>query len=266
MRAVIALFRANMRSAMTYRLELVMALLSLVVMLTATYFTTRALQSTMSGRIRTEAGDYFSFVLVGMIAVTMVQSVVTTLPGAVAGGIRSGTLEAMLATPARLPWLLAGMSAYSFTWSVMRCAVLLLGGLLVGAHVSWLAVPGELAVFALLLVPYVAIGVIASAAVLAFRTAGPLPQAVIAASTLLGGVYYPTHVIPGWLERVSAMLPLSYGLRALRQVLLTGGGLADIWPDLRMLLLMAVTGVALATAGFGLALQHARRNGTLAQY
>ena len=266
MRAVLALFRANLRSAATYRLQLVMSVLSLGVMLTATYFATRALQATMSGPIRTEAADYFSFVLIGMIAVTMVQTAVVTLPGAIAGGIRSGTLEAMLATPTRLPWLLAGMSSYAFCWSLLRCALLLAGGLLVGAHVTWPAVPMAAAVFALLLVPYVAVGVLAAAAVVAFRTTGPLPQAVIMASTLLGGVYYPTHIIPGWLERASAMLPLSYGLRALRQVLLAGGGLADIWPDLRMLLLMAVTGGALAVAGFGLALQHARRNGTLAQY
>ena len=45
-----------------------------------------------------------------------------------------------------------------------------------------------------------------------------------------------------------------------------GDGMMDIWPDLRMLLLMGVTGAALAVATFGLALQHARRTGTLAQY
>jgi ABC-2 type transport system permease protein len=251
---------------MTYRIELLMAVVGMAVMLTATFFFTGALQGTMAKPIRQEAGDYFSFVLIGMIAVTMMQTAVSTLPGAIAGGIRSGTLEAMLATPTRLPWLLAGMSSYAFGWSMLRCVLLLAGGLLVGAHVAWGAVPMAIVVFALLLVPYIAIGVVTSAAVLAFRTAGPIPQAVIVGSTLLGGVYYPTRIIPGGLQRISDMLPLSYGLRALRQVLLAGGGLGDIWPDVRMLLLMAATGSALAVAAFGLALQHARRTGTLAQY
>ena len=266
MRAILAIFRANLRSAMTYRIELLMSVASLAVMLTATFYTAGALQSTMAGRIRAEAGDYFSFVLVGMIAVTMMQTSVTTLPGAIAGGVRSGTLEAMLATPARLPWLLAGMSSYAFAWSLLRCLLLLAGGLLVGAHVAWHAVPLATVVFVLLVIPYVAIGVVIASAVLAFRTAGPVPQAIIVASSLLGGVYYPTRVIPGGLQRLSDMLPLSYGLRALRQVLLTGGGVMDIWPDLRMLLLMGATGAVLAVAAFGLALQHARRTGTLAQY
>ena len=40
---------------------------------------------------------------------------------------------------------------------------------------------------------------------------------MLAASTLLGGVYYPTTVIPSWLASASEFVPLGYGLRALRQ-------------------------------------------------
>ena len=266
MRAIIAIFRANLRSAKTYRLQFVLSGLSMAVMLTATFYTAGALQTTMARPIRHEAGDYFSFVLLGIIAATMVQTAVSTLPGAIAGGIRSGTLEALLATPARLPWLLAGMSSYQFTWSMLRCVLLLAGGVAIGAQLIWPALPLALAIGVLLLVPYLAIGVVTAAAVIAFRTAGPVPQIVIMSSSLLGGVYYPTRIIPAGLQHLSDVLPLSYGLRALRQVLLTGGGVGDVWPDVRMLLVMSITGVAIAIAAFGLAMQHARRSGTLAQY
>ena len=60
---------------------------------------------------------------------------------------------------------------------------------------------------------------------IAFRTAGPIPRGIVLISTFLGGVYYPTHIVPGWLENISAALPLTYGLRALRRVLLDGAAL-----------------------------------------
>ena len=85
-------------------------------------------------------------------------------------------------------------------------------------------------------------------------------------SGFLGGVYYPTHVIPSWLHSVSAALPLTYGLRALRRTLLEGWTLAQVLPDLEMLLLFdAVLGMV-GVAAFTVALRHARRSGTLAQY
>ena len=62
------------------------------------------------------------------------------------------------------------------------------------------------------------------------RIPAPLPGGVLAASSFLGGVYHPTHVIPSFgLQLVSRMLPLSYGLRALRQAVLLGRPF-DLWP------------------------------------
>lgn len=266
MRAAWALFRASVHSVLTYRLELALSLANVGVMIAATYYAARALQPTMAGPIRGEGSDYFAFVLVGMIFVTLLQTAVTSFPTAVGGGIRSGTLEAMLATRATVPSLLAGMVAYPFAFTLLRCLLMAGVGAAVGVHVAWGALPAALAIAALTLVPYLALGLVAAAAVITWRTPGPLPQAAIVASTLLGGVYYPTRVIPGWLERLSDVLPLSYGLRAVRQVLLAGSGSAAVWDDVRMLLLMAVAGTALAVSALGLALLHARRTGTLAQY
>jgi ABC-2 type transport system permease protein len=89
---------------------------------------------------------------------------------------------------------------------------------------------------------------------------------VLTISALLGGVYYPTHVIPSWLHEASAVLPLTYGLRALRRTLLDGASLASVASDVTTL---AVLGLVLFSAGilvFAWALHYARRAGTLAQY
>jgi len=102
--------------------------------------------------------------------------------------------------------------------------------------------------------------------VLAFRTAGPLPKGMALLSGLLGGVYYPTQVIPSWLQVLSDSLPLSYGLRALRRVVLQDASFSDVAPDLLVLLAMTTVLFALGTLAIVLALRYARRQGTLAQY
>jgi ABC-2 type transport system permease protein len=191
---------------------------------------------------------------------------VVSLPGAVASGIGSGVLEALLATPTSTPTLLAGLTAFDMAWAALRGAILVAAGWMLGANlVAGQLLPG-LAILILTIVAHIPIGMMGAALVLAFRTAGPLPKGILMVSGLLGGVYYPTHVIPSWLQSVSDFLPLSYGLRALRRVVLQDASFADVAPDLLALLTATVVLSALGTAALSAAFRHARQQGTLAQY
>jgi ABC-2 type transport system permease protein len=123
-----------------------------------------------------------------------------------------------------------------------------------------------LLVLTLTVLPYVALGIILAALVLAFRTTGPLPTAITGVSMLLGGVYYPTSSIPSWLAHASQAIPLTYGLRALRRTFLDGAPLSAIAGDLAMLSGFTIVFFAVALLAFSMAWTFARRAGTLAQY
>ena len=61
-------------------------------------------------------------------------------------------------------------------------------------------------------------------------------------------------------------MPLSPGLRALRQTLLEGASLSSVMPDVLLLVGFVVLLNALGCLAFVEALRYARRTGTLAQY
>jgi ABC-2 type transport system permease protein len=79
-------------------------------------------------------------------------------------------------------------------------------------------------------------------------------------------VYFPLSVVPEWLQKVAAWIPLTYALSAMRGAVLEGRPLAALVPDLRMLALFAAVLIPLSMAGFSAALTKARRDGSLAQY
>lgn len=266
MRRIIALLRASWQTQLSYRMQVILSLAGLLTTVIPLYFISGALQPVMANAIKAEGGQSFGFLVVGLVAASMITVAVSTLPGAVAGGITSGVLEAMLATPTSTPELLVGLGAYEFLWTLLRQVIFVIAAWMLGANLlPAQSLPG-LAVLLLIVVAHVPIGLVAASLVLTFRTAGPLPKAVLMASALLGGVYYPTHVIPSWLQAISAFLPLTYGLRALRRVVLEGASLTVVGPDLLALLLATVVlyaiGIAAITAGF----RYARQNGTLSQY
>lgn len=264
--ATVALVRAHFRSAVSYRIRTILSLLGIVVSVIPVYFVAEALQSTMEASIHGYGGRYFSFLIVGMISLSFVASAATELPDTIHGGIRNGTLEALLSTPAGLPQVLAGMTGYGFLWTGARALVLLLAAWVLGADPVWSRLVPGLLVLGLIVATHIPFGLMAGAMVLAFRTAGPLPNGILALSGLLGGVYYPTEVVPSWLEELTRGLPLTYGLRALRRTFLEGEGLGAVAGDLAVLVLFGAALWAAAILLFRAALTYSRRSGTLAQY
>ncbi len=78
-------------------------------------------------------------------------------------------------------------------------------------------------------------------------TVGPALNVVMAA---IGGIMVPTFVMPVFMQRVAALSPMNWGLEALLGVLLRGGDLASIWPQVARLLMLAVAMLALAAVLF----------------
>jgi ABC-2 type transport system permease protein len=155
---------------------------------------------------------------------------------------------------------------YGLLWAILRAGILVATAAALGAQIVWHGAPLGLLVLAITMLSYVGAGLALSALVLVFRTTGPLTAGLLTASMFLGGVYYPTHVIPSWIRDVASVLPITYGLRALRQIVLRGYGLTAVSHDMEMLSIMAALLLALGAASFRIALGHARRSGTLSSY
>jgi ABC-2 type transport system permease protein len=263
---ILALARAGFLTDASYRLGMLVSLGALVATTVPVYLISRAMQPLMADSIAGQGGDYFTFVLLGMLAAYFVATACNALPGAIASGIRSGTLEALLSTPAPLPVLLAGLAAYPLLWTLLRAALLLAAGAALGARFAWEGALAGFVILLLIVLAYVPFGLMAGALLLAFRTSGPLLQGVVVASMLLGGVYYPVEVVPAWIQPAAEAVPLGFGLRALRMALLEGAPPSALLPDVAVLAAMAAGWMAAGAAALAVALGHARRAGTLGQY
>ncbi len=266
MRETLALVRAGALTATSYRLRLTMSIASLILSAVPLFFVTGALQPTMETHIAAESDQYFAFVLVGTVAMSFVINAVQTLPNQVSGAITTGILEALLSTRAPLRSILAGLSGFDFVWTAVRGLFLLLIGWVLGAQLAWGQIFEAGIVVILLIASMLPFGIVSAALMLAFRTSGPLPSAVLFVSAALGGVYYPTTVIPSWIELVSDFVPLSYALRALRRVLIRGESLMAVRGDLIILIASTVVLLVVSSILFQIAFRYSKRAGTLTQY
>ena len=266
MREALALIRARWLTIASYRMQTVFSFIGLLVSVVPIYFISRALQPMMASSIENQGGQYFAFVVLGLMSYALINTATSALHTSFSSDISNGSLEAVLATPISIPALLAGMLGQAFIWTLLRISMVLTGAAVLGAEVVWSKGLVALLVLSLTVLTYIPLGIILAAMVLAFRTTGPLPTAITGISMLFGGVYYPTSSIPSWLAHLSSAVPLTYGLRALRRAFLDGAPLSAVAGDLAILCGFALVLFAVALFAFALAWNYARRAGTLAQY
>lgn len=266
MRSALALARAGWLSATSYRVATVLQFVGVLATIVPVYFVAQAVQDVAAASIQNEGGAYFAFIVVGIASTYVIAAAASAAPSAVASNLGSGTFESLLGTRASVPAILIGLSFQGVALSLLRALALLIGASMFGAEIQWMAFAGALPVIALVILAYAGIGLIAAALVLAFRTAGPLISATIALSGLLGGAYYSTSVVPGWLRALTEFVPLTHGLRATRAIILGGEGFGSTWPDVMRTGSDALLLMTLGAIAFAAALRYARRNGTLSLY
>jgi len=173
----------------------------------------------------------------------------------------------MLATPTRLSVIILSSSLWSYGVTTVQVLVyLLVGGGLLGVPLgagNYLA-----AAFILLLTVFTfsSLGILAASFVMVLKRGDPVTWLFGAVSALLGGVYYPVAVLPGWLQPLAALLPITYALRGLRLALLQGAAWSALFPDIAALALFSVVLLPVSLLAFRYAVRRARFEGSLTHY
>jgi ABC-2 type transport system permease protein len=155
-----------------------------------------------------------------------------------------GTMERLLATPTTRLEVVLGYMLGLGLFALVQVAIILFFTVWV-LKIHYL---GSLALLfltvALLSIVGVSMGILASVfARTEFQVIQFIPLLIIP-QALLSGTFWPVEDLPDYLQPPAYTMPLTYANRALRDIMLKGWGLAEIWPNLLIMLGFAVLFVA----------------------
>ncbi|MGD8495360.1 MAG: ABC transporter permease [Gemmatimonadales bacterium] len=177
----------------------------------------------------------------GLIALvlTIVSALMTSI--AITREKERGTMEVLLVSPLR-PWQI-------IVGKVAPYLLLAFINVLTALGAAWLVfgVPfrGSLVLLLVESLLYIlvslALGVFVSTRAASQRAAmlGAV-AGLLMPSTLLSGMIFPIHSMPGWLQPVTNIVPATWFIEIARGVMLKGVGLGHLWQETLILALMAV--------------------------
>ena len=176
-----------------------------------------------------------------------------------------GTIEYTFMAPVRRLTHLLGICAFALLYGLVRTViVLLIAMLLFHLDLSHANLMAAVIVLAVSTFPLMGLGILASVLPLLSPERGEqMTVAVQGVLLVASGVYYPVSVLPGPLQALARINPLTYTLEGMRAALIGGRGPAAVGPDLAPLVLMGLVLVPLGLAVFGWAERRAKRLGLL---
>ncbi len=248
----------------SYRFGSLITIGQIVFTLAMFFFISRLIDPQHPTGLAPYGGAYFPFVVLGLVCSHYLSASLSSFAGRLREEQLQGTLEAMLATPTGIWTMLVGNVLWEFLWSTVEVAAYLgIGVWLFGLHLGRMNLLASVVLLVLMVVSLSSLGVLSVSGVLLFREFDPISWLLGGAMKLVGGVYFPTALLPGWLETLAKFFPLTYALEGLRQAVLLGRSLAELWGVCVTLGLFALLVWPVALVSFSWTIRRLKTTGAL---
>ena len=180
---------------------------------------------------------------------------------------QTGTLEQMYMSVAPTGLVVLGRAFARFLFSVAM-VVLLGGSIILLLRMSLIFSVGTIIPFVLTLIGLYGFGFTIAGIALVFKQVGTLAGLVSNILLFVNGTLLPIDRFPSWLESVVRTLPTTQGIVVLRQVILKGEPLSNLWLNGSLTYLLVHSCIYLITGWliFKWCERRAKLNGTLGQY
>jgi ABC-2 type transport system permease protein len=260
---IVAIFVRDARLAATYKLQFALNWVSIAAGVVGLAFMARLVGH---NALRNMGGlSYFEYAVINIAFLTLELGALDGCEKVVRNDQVYGTLPAILSTPTSLGVLAIGSTAWSFVFSLVQIACYIGFGSLFGLRLSHIS-PLTLTAFTLLSVAAtVPLGVLSTAMVIVFKQGAPVKFVLSNLATIFAGVLFPIALLPGWMQRISWLLPMTHVLNGVRGAF-SGIAFERLAPDAMWLATVSIVLFPLALLAFRAAVARAKFDGTLSHY
>ncbi|HLF73908.1 MAG TPA: ABC transporter permease [Anaerolineales bacterium] len=240
LRALFVIARKDWKVFWRYPLNALSHVLQPIIWITPVYFMGKAFSvngQALGFAAYSGTGDYMSFILLGTVLGNFILTVFWGMGYALKEDMDAGVLESNWLTPVPRLLILIGRTLTSLLTTTITSAVMLaIAGALFGFKPTGNTVAAFLAAIPMLLGLY-GFGFAFAGIVLLMREANTLVDVSSFLVQGLSGANFPVKSLPYWLIPVAMMLPLTYGLDAVRGILLKTNTLLPIPTEIAILII-----------------------------
>lgn len=269
LRALFIIARKDWKVFWRYPLNAVSNVFQPIIWITPVYFMGKAFSTNgqASGfAAYSGSGDYMSYILIGTVLTNFIMTVFWGMGYALKNDMDSGVLESNWLTPVSRLLMLVGRTLTSMlTTTITSIVMLVIAGALFGFKPTGSAFAAILTAIPMLVGLY-GFGFAFAGIVLLMREANTMVDVGSFLVQGFSGTNFPVQSLPYWLIPISLMLPLTYGLDAVRGFLIKTDTLLPIPVEIGILILSMFVMLWIGAQVFYRVERRVRTLGTLGQH
>ncbi len=250
--------------AISYRLAFFMRVLMILIVVTIFYYVSRIFVH--RPELFSDWQDPLAAWITGLAVLSYFMTNFSSLANAIRSEQLQGTLESVLMTPISVPGLILASSTLDFIQATLFSSLYLVFGAVffgVTYHGSYLL---AFLILILTTMVFASLGILSASFAMVFKKADPVAVLLGTGTAVFSGVFFPPQLLPGTMRTISKILPATYGLTAIRGVLIENHGLNEArGPIITLLMFLAIL-LPLSLWIFSRAVRRAKREGSLIQY
>ena len=119
---------------------------------------------------------------------------------------------------------------------------------------------------ALTVVGFSGVGILSAALLVLTKRGDPVQRIIVPLISFISGTYFPTSVLPHWLQYIAQICLLTWALKSARRAAMQGLTIRELRVELTILAAMALILLPLSVWAFVKAVERGRRDGSLTDY
>ncbi|MGH9025811.1 MAG: ABC transporter permease [Acidimicrobiia bacterium] len=250
--------------ARAYPMALALAMVSSLAAPVTYYFVAELVDSGPS------VGDsYYTFAVIGLSAASAMAGGLSAFGSTLDYSLQQGRFETLLVEPVRWRILPFGLAGWAILVSSFTASTSFVAGLILGIDIRVSALPAALVVAVLGVAAGHAVGIISASVKVLSKRSDPVLGLYMMFAFVLSGVVFPVDLLPLPLKVISYLIPHTYVISALRQLLMDDPSSLPGPSATQAVVLLLVFLVVVYPIGlwlFGRALDYGRKLGVLAGY
>lgn len=267
LRKAFAFLKKDFLTESSYSLSFLFNIFGVLVSVLSYFFIDKLFGSKVVGPLEEFGVNYFSYVLLSMAFFGYVGVGLGSFSERIRAEQVQGTLEAILLTPTSISTMLLSLALWNLVLATVdMLAYILFAVFLFKISFAGMNIMSTVVVFALTIVSFSSLGILSACFIMVFKRGNPFGWIVASLEGLIGGVYFPVTVLPGWMQVVAKFFPITYSIRAIELAVYKGRSVAQLRTEIGFLFAFSILLLPLSIAAFKYSLRRARRDGTLTQY
>ena len=202
------------------------------------------------------------YVVIGNVVQSIAATTLYAISGLSGTEKHMGTLSSLMQTPSSLFCIFLGMSLINIIAGLLSSGISMFYAQFVfGIDLTGADMLSILVVIIMTILSLAGFGIMIGSIGLRLRTSAILANIFSYLGLLICGVNFPLSYLPDWIQAIASVLPLTYGVKAMRGAC-EGGGLSVISDDLLMMVILGAIYFVISILMFGMFERKARKLGT----